>query len=224
MLQAVTMPRGDPDAQRIVQIQRLIIASLKPAQYLPSDRKLTLILLTIFVMFSVVGAVPVGYNGFRVLDLQQRFAYYGLILLCGTWFSITAVQEIIPGSRHRTSALATVLGSALSLALLVSLLFQKFDLNQFVSVGIPCLRLGVVCAALSATLFWLLLRKGFFTSPVVAGATVGSFAGLAGVAVLALHCPIENSAHTLVWHLGAMVLAAIAGAVVADVQRLKPVQ
>jgi hypothetical protein len=81
--------------------------------------------------------------------------------------------------------------------------------------------LGLVCGALSAAPFWLLLRKGFLASPVAAGATIGSFAGFAGVAVLALHCPIENSAHILVWHLGAMMLAAMAGIVVADLGRLR---
>jgi hypothetical protein len=222
MLEALTMPPPDLAATQIYRIQSLITASVKTVQPLPSDIKLTSILMTMFVMFSLTAATPVGYHGFHVLDPYQRFAYYGVILLCGTWFSITAVQEMIPGSKHRTSSVATIFGSTLSLALLVCVLFHDFDLTRFIALGMPCLRLGVVCAALSAALFWLLLRKGFITSPFAAGAIIGSFAGLAGVAVLALHCPIENSAHILVWHFGAVMLAGIAGAVIADLGRLKP--
>src|SRR5579863_422662 len=96
MLNALTMPSPDVQATQIWRIQSLITASPKPVQPLPSDVKLTSILVTIFVMFSLVVATPVGYHGFRVLDPYQRFAYYGLIFLCGTWFSITVVQEMIP--------------------------------------------------------------------------------------------------------------------------------
>jgi hypothetical protein len=143
-------------------------------------------------------------------------------LLCAAWFSIATVQEIIPGSKHRTNAIATILVPTLLLALLVSVLFHNFNLNGFVSLGIPCFRLGVVCAAISAALLCLFLRKGLFATPILAGATVGLFAGLVGIAVLALHCPIENSAHILVWHLGAMVVAGTGGAAVGDLRRLKP--
>jgi hypothetical protein len=222
MLQALTVPQPAPEATHINRMQDLIIASLKPVRPLPSDRALTSLLLTIFVIFSLVGAIPVGYNGFHVLGAYQRLAYYGLILLCAAWFSIATVQQIIPGSKHRTNAIATILVPTLLLALLVSVLFHNFNFNRFVSLGMPCFRLGVVCAAISAALLYLLLRKGFFGSPIFAGATVGLFAGLVGIAVLALHCPIENSAHILVWHLGAMVLAGTGGAVVAELRRLKP--
>jgi hypothetical protein len=40
---------------------------------------------------------------------------------------------------------------------------------------------------------------------------IGCFAGFAGVAVLSLHCPLQNSAHIIVWHLGAMALSALCG-------------
>jgi hypothetical protein len=219
MVQALAPPEAEPDTTRISEIQRLITASLKPVRPLPPDRKLVWSLLSLFTAFSLVAAVPVSYKGFHVLNGYQRFAYYGLIMLCAAGFSITSVQEMIPGSKHKASAKWTIVATILSLALLVSVLFHNFDLGRFVPLGIPCLRLGSVCAVVSGALSWFLFRKGFFASPVAASASVGFFAGLAGVAVLALHCPIENSAHILVWHLGAMVLGGLGGAVVGTLRR-----
>lgn len=213
MVEALTLPEAHLDPERVNQIQRLITASLHPVRSLPSDRTLVWSFLALFTAFSLVAAVPVGYKGFHVLNVYQRFAYYTLILLCASWFSITTVQEMIPGSKRKASPRWTILAAISLLALLVSVIFRNFDLDRFVPLGIPCLTLGCISAIVSGALFWFILRKGFFTSPVVAGATVGFFAGLAGVAVLALHCPIQNSAHIIVWHLGAMVLGGIGGAI-----------
>jgi hypothetical protein len=219
MVEALTLPEAHLDRERIDQIQELITASLKPVRPLPSDRRLIWNLLAFFVAFSLIAAIPVGYNGFHVLNAYQRFAYYAVILLCATWFSITTVQEMIPGSKRKANPPWTMVAATLSLALLVSVLFHNFDLDRFVPLGIPCLRLGSICALVSGALSWFTLRKAFFASPVAASATVGFFAGLAGVAVLALHCPIQNSAHIIVWHLGAMVLGGLGGAVVGTLQR-----
>jgi hypothetical protein len=93
----------------------------------------------------------------------------------------------------------------------MSLIFSNYGTSNFVTSGIPCLRLGSISALISGVLGWRLLRRGYFVSPRETILLFSFFAGLVGVAVLALHCPIRNSLHFLVWHLGAMVLAGIAG-------------
>src|SRR5207248_10655316 len=105
---------------------------------------------------------PVGSKGVDVLNRYERFAYYGLILMGAAWFSIATVQEMIPGSKHKSSPGWTILATMLSLAVLVSVLFHNFSLDRFVSLGIPCLRLGSVCAVVSGARSWFLFRKGFF--------------------------------------------------------------
>jgi hypothetical protein len=219
MLQALTLPEADMDTARISTIERLISASLKPVRPLPSDRTLIWQFLLLFSVFSLVAAIPVGYNGFHVLNPVQRIAYYGLILLYAVWFSLVTVQQMIPGSKRKTRPDRIIAAALVSLTLLAVVLFYNFDLGNFVVLGVPCLRLGSICALVSGGLFFVLLRKGFFTSPVAASTTVGFFAGWSGVAVLALHCPIENSAHIIVWHLGAMVLAGLAGALAGTLRR-----
>ncbi len=219
MVEALTLPEVPLDQERVDRIQKVIAASLTRVRPLPSDWTLVWSLLALFIAFSLIAAIPVGYNGFHVLDAYRRSAYYGLILLCAAFLAITAVQEMIPGSQRKITPRWTIVAAMLSLALLAWLLFQNFNLDRFVPLGIPCLRLGVICAVISGALFWLIVRKGFFSSPVAAWAAVGFFAGLAGVAVLALHCPIQNSAHIIVWHLGAMAVGGVGGALVGTPRR-----
>ncbi len=214
MLQALTPPQEEPNPKHIREIQSLITASLAPVRPLPSNRKLVCRLLVVFAAFSLLATLPVGYKGFHVLNTYQKVTYYGLLLVFAVWFSITIVQEMIPGSKRQATSRWPIMAAMIGLALLIYLLFQDFDTNRFGALGIPCLRLGCICALLSGALFWLICRKGFLTSPVTACASVGFFAGLAGVSVLALHCPIENSAHIIVWHLGAMLLAGLGGTVI----------
>ena len=219
MVEALTLPEAHLDRERIDQLQALITTSLTPVRPLPSNRMLISSLLAVFAVFSLIAAIPVGYFGFHVLNTAQKFAYYTVILLCAMWFSVAMVHEMIPGSKETASPGVRILTGMLSLALVPMGLFHNFDLHRFVPLGIPCLRLGLICAVVSGALFWFVLRKGFFTSPAAAGATAGCFAGLAGVAVLALHCPILNSAHIIIWHLGAMVVAVFGGVLVGFLNR-----
>lgn len=219
MVEALSVPDAHLDRERINQFQQLIAESLRPVRPSPSDRTLIWSLLVLFTAFSLLSAIPVGYNGFRNLSACQRVVYYALILLCATGCAIITVQEMIPGSERKASPRWMIAAVTLSLALLVSLLFHNFDLDRFVLLGIPCLRLGTICAVIGGALSGFILRSGFFTSPVAGSATVGFFAGLAGVAVLALHCPIQNSGHIIVWHLGVLALGALGGAIVGTLER-----
>ncbi len=217
MLQALVPSGAEPERARLQRIQEVLGAPLKSVRPLASDRVLTWQFFAMFVAFSMLVALPFGYNGFHALNGYQRFAYFAVISIDAGWLALTVVREMIPGSKRKASAWWAIVAALASLALLAALLFHNFDLDQFVTRGVPCLRLGSLCAILSGGLFWFIFRKGFFTSPVGAGASIGVFAGLTGVAVLALHCPIENAAHIIVWHLGAMVLGGSVGALAGGV-------
>lgn len=219
MLQTLSVPETQLDRERVLQIQRVITASLKPVRPLPSDRTLIAIFLTLFTAFSLIAAIPFGYIGFHALSIQQKFTYYLLISLFAILFAVTTSQQMIPGSKRTVDSSWLIVAALLSLALVSVALFPNFGLDRFVSHGIPCLRLGTICAILSGSFFWFVLRKGFSTSPVEAATSAGFFGGLAGVAVLALDCPIQNSVHIIVWHLGAMVLGGLGGAVLGTLRR-----
>jgi hypothetical protein len=214
MVEALDTANDTPNTQRVARIQGLITASLEPVRPLPPDRTLISISVALFIAFSLLAAIPVGYNGLHVLSAQQRLAYYSVITACAILFSAATVQQMIPGSKRKLRPQWVVVAVLLSLTSLAVALYQNFELTQFVELGIPCLRLGCICAAVSGALSYFIVRKGFLTSPIKTSTMMGFFAGLAGVAVLALHCPIKNSAHIIVWHLGAMVLGGVGGAAV----------
>ena len=52
-----------------------------------------------------------------------------------------------------------------------------------------------------------------------AGLAKGTLAGLAGVTMLELHCPIFEAPHVLVWHIAVLPVCGVAGALVARTAR-----
>ncbi len=219
MLQALASSGAQPSKARVEQIQELLVARRESVRPLASDGVLTWQYSAMFAAFSILAAIPFGYHGFHVLEMYQKVAYVSVISMDAIWLALTVVQEMIPGSKRKANAWWAMVAALALLALLAALLFHNFDLERFVSLGVPCLRLGSLCAIVSGGLFWLIFRRGFFTSPVKAGASIGLFAGLAGVAVLALHCAVQNSAHIIVWHLGAMLIGGSVGGVAGSLRR-----
>lgn len=203
-----------PARQRLDAIRALVTRSLKPIRPLPSKGMLITLTLIVFIVFSVLAAVLLHFSGYHRLSLNQKLVYYLVILFSAAVLSTASVNEVIPGSRRRLPhGLSLVLATA-SVAMVTFILFPIPDFTAFVKHGIPCLEVGTVCAAVSGLLLYLLLRAGFSTSPVRTAVTAGLLAGLAGFAVLALHCSILNSAHVLVWHFGAMLFSAGGGALI----------
>jgi hypothetical protein len=99
--------------------------------------------------------------------------------------------------------------------LLYAVLFRDYRAEQFVAVGLGCLKQGVIHAVPAAILGMLVLRRGFATRPVAAALVGGALAGLTGVAFLELHCGNVEAPHRLVWHAGVVPLSAALGALVA---------
>ncbi|MGI8987984.1 MAG: NrsF family protein [Bryobacteraceae bacterium] len=206
-------PTVAPDPKRLERIERLVTVSLKPVRPLPSDTALMAIFFALFAVFAIAATLPFGFSGFDLLDPWQRFSMYGVISICAFFFAATVAGQMIPGSRRKHDPWRVILRSLLYLAAITLVVFQNFDRARFVARGIPCLRLGSICAAIAAACLYAVIRNGFVTSMFQAGAVTGAFAGLAGIAVLALHCPIHSAAHVLAWHLSVMLLAALGGAI-----------
>jgi hypothetical protein len=200
-----------PDAASVERMGSQLAASLKPIRPLPSNAALCMIALGVFLVSSLIVATAVGLKAPTVLSASQMMLYYGVLLVFAGLFSRAVIERMVPGSKHRIRSAALSVIAIATLGLLALILFSNHGTERFVQQGIPCLRLGVVGAFLSGLLGWRLLKRGYLVSPRETIALYGLFAGLAGVAVLALHCPILNSLHVLVWHLGAMLLAGFAG-------------
>jgi hypothetical protein len=91
-----------------------------------------------------------------------------------------------------------------------------------VSHGVPCLTAGLALALPASIAAWLLLRRGFAVNSAGAGLAKGTLAGLAGVAMLELHCPIFEVPHLLVWHIAVLPVCGVVGALVARTQGRPP--
>jgi hypothetical protein len=152
-----------------------------------------------------------GHEALHALSPFQMLLYFGSFILLAICFSVALAEQIVPGSKRRVNSGALLIAAWLLLISLIPALFQNFELHDFVQDGWPCLKLGTVGAVLAGSLGVVLMRKGFLSSPLQASLLLGSFAGLAGVAALALVCPYLNAPHILVWHLGPMVIGGLGG-------------
>jgi len=206
------LAEGDPpDAAMLEKIAARLSTSAKPVRALPSNLKLWAISFGIFIAIALLVSKVVQFKAVAVLSDGQMFLYYGVLLLFAALFSRAVIERMIPGAKRLVPSTVLSIAALVVLGILVAVLFADRSMENFVSRGIPCLGLGVISALLSGFLGWRLLQRGYLVSPRETITLYGFFAGLVGVSVLALHCPILNSLHVLVWHLGAMVLAGLVG-------------
>lgn len=214
-------PNGLP-AARIAHIQHLVISSLKPIRPLPSNRTLVLVAVVFSIFLAFACTFPFGWFALQALSIGQMTLYYGFILLLLYLLAQTTVEDVIPGCVRTLSQPALIGGAFLLLGLGVALMFPSFTTERFVQLGVPCLRLGVMCAGIAGLFVSLLLRRGFLTSRVKTCCLAGTLAGLVGFGGLAIHCPILQASHILVWHLGAMLVAGVAGSLVGVYLEYRP--
>ena len=208
-------PQGNPpDATTIQRLSAQLAASAKPVRPLPSNTVLCAVSLAIFLVVSFVVASAVKLYAIGSLSRPELFVYYGLVLVLAGLFARALTERMIPGERRILNSYVLWIAALAALALLMAFMFADHDTEDFVASGIPCLRLGLIGALISGLLGWRLFRRGYLVTPTETMLLYGFFAGLVGVATLALHCPIRNSLHCLVWHLGAMVVAGCVGLLV----------
>lgn len=168
---------------------------------LPSDRQLTFLLIALFFCFIIGAALPSGTAGLHALRPGQLILYYGALTLSVLFTASAIVQEITPGSRRYLNTGRVLLVEGAGIVLLTALLFHSVSTHRFVEFGHGCFELGASCSLASAVLFSYALRGGYPVAPVRTGIVTGFFAGLSGVAVLAVHCPLLTFAHIATWHL-----------------------
>lgn len=208
----ISLPHEDPpDAAILQRISAQLAAVSAPVRPLPSNAALMTIGLAIFAAVSFAIASSVHLYAFASLSVAEMTVYYSAICLFAILFARALVERMIPGTKRLLPS-AVLWGTALvTLGILMSGIFSDYITEHLVASGIPCLRLGAISALVSGLLGWRLLRRGYLVSPRETILLYCFFAGLVGVAVLALHCPIRNSLHCVIFHLGAMVLAGVAG-------------
>jgi hypothetical protein len=202
-------PQVDP-----ALIERMAAAArrdIRPVKPLPSDWALISSLLTIFFAVSVVGAATLGFFGLLHLSpgaIALIFPALGAFALLA---AAAAVSAVIPGSRRVGHPAVLLAAGCIVMEGIFALVFHDYSVGHFVPQGLTCLKAGLIWAVPAGILSWLVLRRGFAVDGAAAGIASGTIAGLAGLAMLELHCPNLRLLHIAVWHLAVPPVSALAG-------------
>jgi hypothetical protein len=204
-----------PDSARMARIRESLAASAIPVGRLPSNAILIVSSLVVFLVLAILFAAPAGFLGFARMSFATSTIDYAVILVLAFALAATAVAQMVPGSRQFLSPALCICLALVMLTVTTAFLFPDSDAaglasDRFMRQGIPCLRYGILCAIPAAGLTWVMMRRGFAVDPVRAAIAAGGFSGLLGFGVLALHCPIFSDSHIVAWHVGVVVVAALA--------------
>jgi hypothetical protein len=196
---AAGSPR-EVSAQLLERIADSIAPSLRPVRPLPANWVLSGALGLIGGAVALIGAARAGFQGFEALGFLSRVLILSALALFIWAAARRAVDEWTPGSPRRLSTGELVATFTVALAVVFALLFDDYRTEHFVPAGLTCLSTGLLHAIPAALIAWWVLRRGCVLDSVSAGLAVGVLAGLAGLAMLELHCANLEALHVLVWH------------------------
>lgn len=209
------------NAETLQRVSGSIKTSLRSVRPLPPTWLLAGGLVLVCAAVALAGAARAGFYGVEKMDLLERALIFSTLVVFAWVVGIGLVHEMIPGSRRRVAPGALLAIVSGLLVGVFALLFRDYQTSDFFSAGFACLLTGLLFAFPAASLAWLVLRRGFAVNPASAGLVTGTLAGLAGLAMLELHCQNFQAAHVLVWHIAVIPLSAAAGTLVAWALRLR---
>jgi len=196
-----------PSSEQMKRIEAVMLGNLIPVQPLASPRALFSAFALVFLAIVAAGSSLLGTDGWRVLNIFQKIVVFLPMAAGAGLLALSLVRLMAPGSKHAVSPARSSIGVLLSLALVIATVFPSQGESGFVPAGLRCLRTGLACAVPAGVLFWSLVRRGAILSPGLTGAIAGGLAGLVGMTVLEVRCPILSGYHILVWHCGVALLA-----------------
>jgi hypothetical protein len=200
-----------PDALR-GRIEASILPALRPVSPLPGVWRVAAMLLLGAILVIAAANWRLGVEGWDARSGLQFTVDFSLLGISGVALSNLLAQQMMPGSGYRASVWVWLAVPLVALLAAVASLYGDIWKPDYVTWAMNCLKIGTACAACSAPLFWLALRRGFSLHPIAQGAAAGLLAGLVGVTVLEIYCPYLDRFHIFVSHIGAAVVATLAGA------------
>ena len=219
LFESAARPPQDLDPALLARLRNSMGPTIRPVRPLPPTWASASGLFVIGALVAIAGAAWRGFYGFADLGTAARVLIFLAIGFLLVLLSAAFTQEMIPASRHWLSAkVLLALACAMPLAIF-ALLFRDYHTEHFFSAGLVCLGTGLLWALPVGLLGSLLLRRGFAVNLVAAGAMGGTLAGLAGIAMLELHCNNFQALHILVWHTAVIPASAAAGGALGAIWR-----
>ncbi len=221
ILKQAGQAQPDVDPALLDRVAATLKSSMHPVRPLPPLWKLVGGLFLACAVVALAGAYRAGFYGIQNMSGLERALIFPAMAIFIWLAATTYVREMIPGSRRRVAPGALLgVGSVLLLAVF-ALLFHDYHTERFLSAGIVCLITGLLHAIPTGLLIWLILRRGFAVNSIGAGLAGGTLAGLAGVAMLELHCPNFEALHIMLWHTAVVPVSGAAGAFLAWALRFR---
>lgn len=199
-------------------IEAAILPHLQPVSLLPSALRVTVALLLCSIVVIAAANWRLGLAGWRARSSLQASLDFGLLGVSVLMLANILAHQMAPGSRRRPAVWLCLAIPVVALLAVDASLFSDIWKPDFLRLALSCWEIGVTCAAITAPLFWVVLRRGFSLNPVSHGATTGLLAGLVGVTVLEIYCPYLDRLHISAAHIGAAVTSALAGAALGGIK------
>jgi hypothetical protein len=208
-----------PDSAAILRAKASLPGSLAPVRPIRSPWVFVCLFVAAFAAIALCGALAFGIRGLPVLNMVRRAVIFPVVL-AGAWIAaIASAREMRPAGGRAIGPVALTIGVLAPLAAF-AVLFHDYNFQNFVPEGVKCLLAGLACAIPAALVIFLLLRRGFILDYRAAGLAAGTLAGLAGIGMLELHCPILKAPHIMFWHVAVVWVSGIGGWVVGWIGQL----
>jgi hypothetical protein len=198
-------------------LRTAIAADLAPVRPLAPPHSRVLPVVPLALLLLVAAPVVFDLRELSLLGWMWSWGASTLQMMVGLAIIALALRESVPGrSLPARLLVGTVAGVAL---LLIAVTAAAWSLNP-VSLARYWWQIGAMCAVGSATsalpavvLSAVLIVRAYPVRPALAGGIAGLGGGLLADAGWRLFCHFSEPAHVIAAHLGGVVVAAIAGAV-----------
>ncbi len=201
------------------RITERIVTGLRPVSPLPSNPVLIAWLLLLTAIAITAGAWWLGQAGWHALAPWQSVTIFSLLSGSTLLMAHVVTQQMVPGARQRIAPLLAITAVFVSILIAILLLFPYKHDPDFVPTGLKCWERGLAAGTGAALLFFPVLRRGAWLSPLKLGAATGCLAGLSGLTVLEIYCPYLDRGHIGFWHFGAALTATLIGVGIAAIGR-----
>jgi hypothetical protein len=203
-LQLETWGTSQSDAELSPEIRRkvqgILTSSLTPVKPLPSQSRLLLEFLSVFVVCAVGLIAIMDKAGFHLMTAAQMASMAAILAGGGILFSLIVAWQMVPGSRQRFPLSLVLALSGFGVFGGIALFFPWQTSHAFVSEGWPCAVMELMLAVPAAVVFWMLARRGALFGGAGVGAALGGLAVFLALLALQFRCMFQQAPHLLVWH------------------------
>jgi hypothetical protein len=206
------MPEVDPAV--VNRASAALRDSISPVRPLPPEWLWRGGLFAICAAVAVAGGWFLGPRGIQKMNALEIGTIFPVLSLLTWMAAVACVAAVTPGSRRPMPPRMLATAACVALAIVFGLLFTDYAAERFVAQGMKCLIVGMAHAIPVSIGAALLLHRGYAVDARGAWVAKGTLAGLAGVAMLELHCANFEAPHVLVWHVAVLALSALLGAAI----------